>query len=99
MHERLFSQLLKADPNQTAINASCNFLPELNQIKIKFLNTDYIVDLDKKTIFFVENNASSPNYLQQLCILAYLIKARDIPLSGKLVTADKLDVDSLIISD
>jgi hypothetical protein len=90
MHEQLYAQLIKADPADVAAGAQCQFSAEASQYTLKFLNTDYIVDIDQQCIIPAQDGAANPNYIQQLCILAYLINASDIPLSGKLVTADKL---------
>jgi len=93
MHEKLYKQLIKADPQRIAQNAQCQFDAGGSRYKLKFLNTDYIIDAGMQTIIPAEEGTQGGNtgFLHQLCILAYLIKAGDIPLSGKLVTADKLD--------
>ncbi|MCK5564852.1 MAG: DUF3786 domain-containing protein [Planctomycetes bacterium] len=93
MHEKLYKQLIKADSQQVAQNAQCQFDAAGNQYKLKFLNTDYIIDIDQQCIIPAEEGAQggNPGFLHQLCMLAYLIKAKDIPLTGRLVTADKLD--------
>ncbi len=93
MHEKLYKQLIKADPQTVAAGAQCQFDASGNRYKLKFLNTDYIIDAGNQTIIPADqgDKGGKPGFLHQLCILAYLIKAKDIPLSGKLVTADKLD--------
>ncbi len=93
MHEKLYKQLIKADSQTVAAGAQCQFDAGASRYTLKFLNTDYIIDAGDQTIIPADQGAQGgkPGFLHQLCILAYLINAADIPLSGKLVTADKLD--------
>jgi hypothetical protein len=57
-----------------------------------FLNRKYEIDPIKKTVRVAEKEAEKEpvGFLEQLCILAYLIKAQDIPLSDTLVKAEQL---------
>ncbi len=59
---------------------------------ITFLNRKYEIDPVKKSVREAEKGAEKEpvGYLEQLCMLAYLIKAQDIPLHGNLVKAEQL---------
>jgi uncharacterized protein DUF3786 len=87
MHEGLWNQLEKLDPVQTARRAGCRW-EDGGYWVIRFLNRDYQVDPVEKTIREVDKE--SAGFIEQLCILAYLIQAQDIPLRGKLVKAEQL---------
>ena len=92
MHEELWQQLIKLDGPQTAQRANCKYLPESDRYVITFLNNQYSVNLQDKQISSTEPDAEPivANFTEQLCILAYLINAKDLPLSGKLVKAESL---------
>lgn len=92
MHEELWQQLIKLDPTQTAQRANCEYLPDSDSYVITFLNNQYTVDIQNKKISSTNPNGESAaaNFTEQLCILAYLINAKDLPLSGKLVKAESL---------
>lgn len=91
-NEGLWEQLEKLDCQQTARRADCKYLNEVNQYILKMLNIDYTVDLSDRNIFL--NNSGSSfikvKYLEELCILSYLINAKELPLSNKLVNAEAL---------
>ena len=93
MHEQLWEQLITKDMNQTARCGICEYQPETNRLLIKMLGQEYIVSVSERRIFLFNNGTHEKEapFLVQLCILAYLINARDLPLSGKLVTAEKLE--------
>ena len=91
-HKDLFKQLKKLDCLQTAKRAKCKFLQDTQSYIITLLNSDFEVNLSDEQILTL-NQDSSPtpaNFLEQLCILAYLVNARDIPLSEKLVGPQSL---------
>jgi hypothetical protein len=91
-HEGLWLQLDKLDRRQTARRAQCQYLTNPPRYVITLLNTEYIVNLSDKQIFATQ--PSSPptpaEFLEQLCILAYLINAQDLPLANKSVKAESL---------
>ncbi len=91
-HEGLWEQLLKLDAKLTQKRADCHYICEKNQYLLKMLNKKYVIDLKKREIF--SNNPDSkqqpPNFLQQLCLLAYLINSQDLPLAGVLVRGEEL---------
>jgi hypothetical protein len=91
-HERLWEQLEKLDRIKTVQRARCQYLSNPERYIITMLNNEYIINLSDRNIFSRENsNREEPvGFLEQLCILAYLINAQDIPLAGKLVGAETL---------
>ena len=93
MHEQLWEQLITKDMNQTAKCGVCKHLPETNQLLIKMLGHEYTVSVSERRIFTFYDSIHEREapFLVQLCILAYLLNARELPLSGKLVTAEKLE--------
>jgi hypothetical protein len=91
-HEGLWQQLDRLDRKTTAQRAKCQYLAEPPRYVITLLNTEYVVDLSDKQIF---SNQSSPpptpaGFLEQLCILAYLINAQDLPPTNKFVGPEHL---------
>jgi hypothetical protein len=54
------------------------------------LNKEYLVDLSEREIY--TNQSTSPpetaGFLEQLCLLTYLINAKNLPLAEKLVKAE-----------
>lgn len=93
MHEQLWEQLIPKDMNQAARCGVCEYLPETNRLLIKMLGQEYIVSVSERRIFLFNDSTQEKEapFLVQLCILAYLLNARELPLSGKLVTAEKLE--------
>ncbi len=88
-HDGLWKQLQELDPVETAVRAKCRYLRKEACFALTMLNTEYSIDLAAGRI----RPAGSPNpasFLEQLCLLAYLINARDIPLAHKLVKAESL---------
>jgi hypothetical protein len=49
-----------------------------------------VVNLADREIFPAEPGSPPARFIQQLCILAYLINAKDLPAADKLVTAESL---------
>jgi hypothetical protein len=91
-HEGLWQQLDGLDRQTTAQRAKCQYLADPPRYVITLLNTEYVVDLSDKQIF---SNQSSPpptpaGFLEQLCILAYLINAQDLPPTNKFVGPEHL---------
>lgn len=91
-NEGLWEQLQKLDCAQTAQRAKCEYLSDKERYIIKLLNVEYTVDLSEKQIY--SNDEDSPPkpaaFLEELCILAYLINAKEIPLANKLIRPEAL---------
>jgi len=91
-HVGLWEQLEKLDGQQTAQRAKCQYVTNQQRYITTLLNTGYVVNLADKEIFSVQD-PSEPQlaeFLEQLCLLAYLINAKDLPLTDKLVRAEAL---------
>jgi hypothetical protein len=91
-NEGLWEQLEKLDYAVTAQRAKCEYLSEENCYIIQFLNTEYRVDISDKKIYSAgkDSPAKPATLLEELCLLAYLINAKDLPLTNKLVKAEGL---------
>jgi len=91
-HEDLWLQLDKLDCQQTAQRAKCQYLADPPRYIITMLNTEYAVNLSDRQIFSTQANPepTQAEFLEQLCILAYLINAQDIPLANKFVGPEHL---------
>jgi hypothetical protein len=93
LHEQLWEQLLGIDPVDTAKRTKCEYCDDSKRFTIRFLGSEYAVDIDEKRVFMRsdDGDGADAQYLEQLCILTYLINCSDASLAGKLVTADKLE--------
>jgi hypothetical protein len=93
VHEQFWEQLAGLGRAETARRAGCGYLPESDAWSISLLNREYRVDPINRTIQAVgpDSGARPAGYLEQLCILAYLVNARDLPLAGRLISVEKLD--------
>jgi hypothetical protein len=92
VHEQFWERLNGLAREETAKRAKCQYLAESDSFVIPLLSTGYLVDPVHRTIWAVaacENR--SAGYLQQLCILAYLVDAKDVPPANRLVSVGKLD--------
>ncbi len=91
-HEGLWEQLEKLNGAETARRAKCQYLAGPDHYVVKLLNTEYIVHLSQRTILSapLDSPQKPAGFLEQLCILAYLISARDLPLAEKLCAAEML---------
>ena len=91
-HEGLWEQLDKLDGTKTAQRAKCQYQNEPERYIITLLNTEYVVNIADRNIFSIQQDSPQEpaDFLEQLCILAYLINAQDLPLANKLVGAQAL---------
>ena len=91
-NEGLWEQLENLDCLQTTRRAQCEYAQERNQYILKLLNLDYIIDLKERKISSNSNDSSiiQAKYLEELCILSYLIHATELTLANKLVKAESL---------
>lgn len=90
MHEGLWETLVKLDPGIVAQNANCDYFENSGVFTITLLNRMYEVSPKKRIIQRDDPSAKQPDFMEQLCILAYLINVKDTPVDGKLVAAEKL---------
>ena len=92
-HEGLWEQLCRLDIAETARRADCRYhLNDSPQFVLTLLNTEYVVNLSDRKIFAVgaDSTDQPAGFLEQLCILAYLINAKDLPLADTLVGENAL---------
>jgi len=74
------------------LRAGCRYLREPDRYILTMLNTQYTVNLADRdiSVLFDDSASESAGFIEQLCILAYLLGAKDIPLAEKLVKAESL---------
>lgn len=91
-HEDLWEQLKKLSGQQTAQRAKCRYLSNPARYVVTMLNTEYVVDLSKMKIYPIGSapDEGATDFLEQLCLLAYLINAKDLPPADILVNANTL---------
>jgi hypothetical protein len=89
-HEGLWEQLEQLDRQRTAQRAKCQYLTEPDRYVVTLLRTDYVVNLADRGILSADPGSPPAGFVQQLCILTYLINAQDVPFAGKLVGAESL---------
>jgi len=91
-HEVLWERLVRLDRQETAKRAKCQYLSDQERYVITMLNAEYTVSLSDKRIFSVQASSQPipAKFLEELCLLAYLINAQDLPLTNKLVKAEAL---------
>jgi hypothetical protein len=91
-HEGLWEQLDGLDVAETAQRASCEYLNDPQRYVLTLLNTEYVVNLaDRKICAVGADSTDQPaGFLEQLCLLTYLISAKDLPLADKLVGENAL---------
>ena len=93
MHEGLWERVVRLDAVDTARRAKCECMPGTGHYEIVLLGQRFIVDPAKRTILPVSSaqQLQKAGFLEHLCILAYLISARDVPPANKLVGAEALE--------
>ncbi len=92
MHEQFWERLTRLPRAETAKKAKCRYLADSDSFVVPLLSTDYLVDPARCAIRPAAVPEGRPaGYLQQLCILAYLVDAKDLPPAGRLVSVEKLD--------
>lgn len=90
-HEGLWERVLGLEREQTAQRAKCQYLRNPGRYIITLLNSRYVVNLSNREIFCLDAEpARAAEFLEQLCLLAYLINAQDVPISNRLVRAEAL---------
>ncbi len=91
-HEGLWKQLVELDGQKTAQRAKCQYLDDPQHYVIRLLNKDYVVNLSDRQVFSVQSGLppEPAEFLEQLCLLAYLINAQDLPVANKLVRPETL---------
>jgi hypothetical protein len=93
MHGQFWERLAGLHREETAKRAKCRYLAESDSFAISLLNTEHIVDPVRRMIRVAAESCEDreAGYSQQLCILAYLVSARDLPPADQLVSVERLD--------
>ncbi len=93
MHPALWEKLSTLDASGTARRGGCQFDTEKNRFLISMLCQDYSVDIRRRTISRKDDAAATAaaSFVEQLCILSYLIRACDMPPADKLVKPERLE--------
>jgi len=91
-NEGLWQRLVALDGQGAAQRAGCRYASEPPRYIITLLNTEYEVSLSDRQVFSSPQGSelAPAGFLEELCILAYLINAKDLPPAGKLVKAEEL---------
>jgi hypothetical protein len=91
-HEGLWEQLDKLDHKTTARRAKCEYLEDPPRYVISLLNTEYVAYLCDKQIFSTQSSPESTpaGFIEQLCLLAYLINVKEVPPANKFVKVENL---------
>jgi hypothetical protein len=91
LHEELWRQLGSLDRQKTSQRAKCLYVSSSDRYIIKLLNTEYVVSLLDRDISVRGSKSAEPaEFLEQLCLLTYLINAKNLPLANKLAKAESL---------
>ena len=88
MHKELWQQLAELKGVKVAAKGQCQYSKSSEQYNILFLNEEYTVTVADKEI--LSSSGQEAEFIEQLCILSYLINAVDVPETGKLVKGDSL---------
>ena len=89
-HKELWRQLAGLDGYKTAKRAKCQYISKPERYVVRLLNSEYVVNLSAKQIVKQAVPPVAAGFLEQLCILSYLINAEDVPLANKLVGPETL---------
>ncbi len=92
-HEGLWEQLAKLDRYETAQRAKCQYLEKADTYIVTMLNRVFTANLSNMRIYYSgqpDTEPESASFLEQLCVLAYLINAQDVPQSDSLVNSQGL---------
>ncbi len=88
MHKELWQQLAKLKGVKVATDAQCQYSKSSEQYNILFLNEAYTVSVPDKEM--LSSTGQEAGFIEQLCVLSYLINAVDVPEADKLVKGDSL---------
>jgi hypothetical protein len=88
-NEGLWQQLVRQDGEQTARRAKCRYVDESKRCILVLLNNEYVADLSNRQVLSAADS-SPAGFGEGLCILAYLINSRDLPIAGKLTPPERL---------
>ncbi len=92
VHKELWQQLIRLDRQKTSQRAKCQYQCDRDSFSITLLNCQYVVDLAERQICSVACGSvlTPAGFIEQLCILAYLIGSKELPLAKRLIKAESL---------
>jgi hypothetical protein len=93
MHEELWRKFESLDQTKVLQRTKCSRLNNTTECYVvTFLNKPYIIDLEKRDIFLIHTDSQQvkAGFLEQLCILAYLIHSKDLLPTNRLLKAQSL---------
>jgi hypothetical protein len=89
-NEGLWQQVLELEGEETARRARCRYSGEPGRRYIvQLVKTEYVVDLSSRRMMSAEDG-SEAGFGEEVCILAYLIYSKDLPVADKLTPAESL---------
>jgi hypothetical protein len=88
MHEELWQKLIDLDPCVQAHESGCAYDHGHRRFTVPLIHADFMVNLEQRSI---QGPGGEASFLEQLCMLSYLLRARDIPLANKLVKPEQLE--------
>ena len=93
MHTAHWQQLAMMDRGETAKRAGCVYQEDSDSFTIFLLNERYRVDMGTQNMWKLAEEADPVpvGFIEELCLLTYLLSASDVPLSHELAHAEKLD--------
>ena len=93
MHEELWRKFESQDRLKALQRSKCDRLNDTTEhYVITMLNKSYTIDLAKREIFSIHADSQriEAGFLEQLCILAYLIHSKDLLPTNRLLKAESL---------
>lgn len=81
-----FMDLKACDPEQVVSRTGCLFDREQHQYEVRIWGHNYIVDLDEHKIYPKDSLTVADNALMDLFILYFLMKSKNLPVSGQWVS-------------
>jgi hypothetical protein len=88
-NDGLWEQVVELDGGNTAQRAGCSYCEAEKLYTIGLLNKECVVDLTNRRVASADG-FSRVSYGQELCVLAYLIGAKDVPVAGRLTPGESL---------
>lgn len=84
---------MELDPAEVCTRASCAYAADSGYTEVAMLNQLYWVDPEQRDIQRCPEGGDPvpADFIEQLCILSYLLHAQNRPLAGKLVKAAQLE--------
>ncbi len=91
-YDGLWDQLEKLDRKKTESRSKSRYLKNPERFLVMLLNTEYVVNLSNHQIYSTgaDSTQKQATYLEQLCLLAYLINASDLPPADELTKVESL---------